>query len=245
MANYRNLLITGGWAHPFDRAAPVLANIIDSTFEQRMQSTVVWDLPDARDALAVEDFDLITVFACWFTMRDPRYSAEQRTTWARSIDLDLRELLLAHRDAGRPLFAMHTATICFDEWPQWGEWLGGQWDWKASYHPPIGDVSLTARMHHPIVSGVGDFTVVDECYSKLNISSSVLRLAEGQTKHHDAAECLLWCKEDRGRVVYDALGHDVASLTSDAHQRLIRQAVAWLLDEVSVDARASSKTSPL
>lgn len=243
MVNYRNLLITGGWAHPFDSAAPVLADIVDSTFGGRMHSTVVWDLPDARDALAIEDFDLITVFACWFTMRDPRYSAEQRATWARSIDQGLRDLLLAHRDAGRPLFAVHTATICFDEWPQWGEWLGGQWDWEASYHPPIGDVALTTGTNHPIVSGVSNFTVVDECYSKLNISPLVLRLAEGRTKHHDAAECLLWCKDDGGRVVYDALGHDVTSLRSDAHQRLIRHAVAWLLDEVPDDVRASSETS--
>jgi type 1 glutamine amidotransferase len=32
-----------------------------------------------------------------------------------------------------------------------------------------------------------------------------------------------------GRVVYDALGHDVESLSNPEHARLLRQSLAWIV----------------
>jgi type 1 glutamine amidotransferase len=234
MTQHQNLLITGGWAHPFGSAAPRLREILDSVPGVPIRSTVVWDLPDALKALQSQKFDLVTVFACWFTMRDPRYSPAQRTEWAREISGELRELLLEHRDRGGPLFAVHTATICFDDWPEWGKWLGGRWNWAESHHPPLGDVSVRIVAPHPIVAGVGDFVVVDECYSRLSLEPGNTRLAEGRTAQHESPECLLWCKEQGGRVVYSALGHADASLASPAHQRVIQQAVTWLVNDAPI-----------
>ena len=47
--------------------------------------------------------------------------------------------------AGRPILALHTGVICFDDWPGWGELLGGRWDWNRSSHPPLGRVGVCTR----------------------------------------------------------------------------------------------------
>jgi len=228
---FRNLLITGGWAHPCARTAPRLVEILDATTSSHITTDTVWDLDDASRALAENEYDLITVFACWFTMQDARYNDEQRTTWARAIGPRLRAQLLAHRDAQRPLFALHTAPISFDDWPEWGEWMGGSWYWPASYHPPISEVRLAAADRHCIIAGVEKFNVVDECYSKLAVSPDVTVLYSGETDKHEAPEPLVWIKQVGGRVAYDALGHDVESLNVPAHATMIRRCAAWLLGE--------------
>lgn len=234
MGTRSNLLITGGWAHDFVHTAPVLATIIDGTDVVSVKTDVVDDLDEAARALATRDFDVITVYACWFRMLDPRYSEENRARWSRTLTPELRAGLEEHRDSGRPLFAMHTAPICFDEWPQWGEWIGGAWQWGTSFHPAPAELTIDVVGDHPIVHGMSTFTITDERYSKLARSpQSAVQLASRPLESGDTGtEPTLWVHDrPERRAVFNALGHSVSSLEHPNHRTLIRRSMAWLLGE--------------
>lgn len=234
MGTRSNLLITGGWAHDFVHTAPVLATIIDGIEVVSVKTDVVDDLDEAARVLATRDFDVITVYACWFRMLDPRYSEENRARWSRTLTPELRAGLEEHRDSGRPLFAMHTAPICFDEWPQWGEWIGGAWQWGTSFHPAPAELTIDVVGDHPIVHGLSTFTITDERYSKLARSpQSAVQLASRPLESGDTGtEPTLWVHDrPERRAVFNALGHSVSSLEHPNHRTLIRRSMAWLLGE--------------
>jgi type 1 glutamine amidotransferase len=132
---------------------------------------------------------------------------------------------------------MHGASICFDDWPGWRQLLGGVWRWNTSAHPPLsGPVGVRVVDRHPIVAGVGNFSIVDEVYGFLDRTDDVdglLFSPHGGTDHP-----LLWARiVGRGRVVYDALGHHVPSYAVPEHRLIVRRAALWAIgageDEVA------------
>lgn len=77
--------------------------------------------------------------------------------------------------AGRGAVALHHAIAGWAKWPQWHEWLGGQFfyeagEWQGHAVPDSGyrhDVDYTARVlaDHPVTKGVpARFPVCDELY---------------------------------------------------------------------------------
>jgi type 1 glutamine amidotransferase len=153
-----------------------------------------------------------------------------------SLTAAARAALAAHLRAGGGLLGVHTASICFDDWPEWGEALGGRWIWGHSGHPPLGPpVTVRVAAVHPLVDGVGDFTIVDEVYGDLERSADVTGLLTaaqpgepGEPGESGAAQPLLWAREhEGGRVVYDALGHHPASYEVPQHREILRRAIRW------------------
>ena len=109
------VVIVGGWAHPGEQTGPPLAEALESF---GLRSEVVADL-DAAAGLIDAGTDLVVVHACYFQMLDARYNDDQRRAYASLTPEPLRHAIGAHLEAGRPLLAMHTAPISFDDWPQW------------------------------------------------------------------------------------------------------------------------------
>lgn len=225
-----NLLISGGWAHDFGQTAPMLANIIDTGGVEEIRTTVTTELSETEERLRERQWDLISVYACWFRMLDSRYNESQRERWSRSCSQSLRDLLAGYRLRGTPLFALHTAPICFDDWPAWGTWMGGTWEWGQSFHPSPAVLTMRTTTVHPIVKGLGSFRIRDERYSRLSVApASVVHLVSEADDRTSSDEPALWTNSaGLGRVVYDALGHDTESLSNDQHQTLIRRSIAWL-----------------
>lgn len=216
----QQLLITGGWAHDFDRTAPCLSVNLASA---GIATVTVDDLDEAAAALASRDFDLVTVYACWFTMQDSKYD-DTRGRWGRTTPGALRDQITRHVDRGRGILAVHTAPICFDDWPRWGELLGGRWQWGQSWHPQPTDVVVEPLGSHPIVQDIAPFTVTDERYSALAVDDSVEILAWSDTEREPA----LWTNHvGSARVVVDTLGHDERSLTHPAHATMLRRCARW------------------
>ncbi len=149
----RNVMVTGGWAHDFATHAPLLAAAIDVAVPD-LETEIVDDLDALADAV-VAGTDLVTIYACRFRMLDDRYSPEQRAEWAMEIPAAARHAVTAHVSSGRPLFAVHTAAVCFDDWPEWGDLLGGAWSWERSWHPPPEEMIVRFVADHPIVDGLG------------------------------------------------------------------------------------------
>lgn len=217
----RQLIISGGWAHPFDRTAPFLADVLRPA---GFEATIAHDVDEAADLVSQGSFDLLTVYACWFGMADARYD-EVRSIWARQTPAALRSGIDAHVAEGGGVLALHTAPICFDDWPRWPGIVGGAWNWQRSWHPQPGDLVVETDDQHPIVRGLGTFGVVDERYTDLDVSGEAEVIA--WTVDGDRQPAIWTHLDGTARVVYDALGHDERSLGHDDHAVVLRRAALW------------------
>lgn len=223
-APVENLLLSGGFSHPFHETTPALAAVLAS---EGVRSTITEDLEGGIASLASGRFRMVTVNVLRWRMEAERY-AEKRAEWAYSLPEGARAGLRDFVAGGGALLAIHTAAVSFDDWPGWREMVGGAWDWGRSAHPPLGPMRVSVPpSDHPIVAGLGDFEVVDEAYGFLDLMPDVVPLAV--SPHGGVDHPMLWARPfGRGRVVYDALGHDARSYAHPTHAELLRRAARWL-----------------
>ncbi|MDA8366202.1 MAG: ThuA domain-containing protein [Actinomycetota bacterium] len=221
----RNLVLSGGVAHPF---AATSARLVELLAGLGVTSEVEEDLEAGTARLVDGGYDLVTVNALRWRMLPERY-APQRAAHAYSPSPAARQALAGFVGGGGSLLAVHAASICFDDWPEWGEVVGGAWNWDRSSHPPLGPVAVTVRTGaHPIVAGVGDFEVVDEAYGFLDLQPDVEGLMFAA--HGGADHPLLWARHyGLGRVVYSGLGHDERAYRHPAYRIILERAAGWLL----------------
>jgi type 1 glutamine amidotransferase len=220
----RNLIVSGGVGHPFEETSGRLSDLFAA---EGLESEITTDIDDGFAALGDPGvFGLVTVNALRWQMTAEKY-AEARPNWAFALSSPARRGLRAHLDAGGGLLGVHTASICFDDWPEWGEILGGRWNWERSGHPPVGPATIhVADPGDPLVSGVQDFPTFDEIYGFLDLESDVRPLLT--SAHGGGVHPMLWRRlVGRGRVVYDALGHDLRAYDNEAHCTVVRRAARW------------------
>lgn len=218
----RNLILTGGIGHPFADASAALADILAT---EGIVSTITEDIEQGLSDLG--GFDLVTVYALRWRMLVGEKYAPHRQQWAFSLSDAGREALSSFVDAGGGLVALHTAMVCFDDWPAWRTLLGAQWIWGRSAHPPFGPVEATPTgIPHPITDGTPPFALKDEVYGHLGMEPGVEPLLVGDAGA--GSWPLLWARPvGRGRVFVDLLGHDRASLEQPTHRELIRRGARW------------------
>ncbi|MGI5283037.1 ThuA domain-containing protein [Nonomuraea polychroma] len=214
----RNLILSGGLFHDFAATSAALAEVLA---EVGVESEITEDIAGAlREPSEVQ---LITVNALRWQMSQDRF-ADLRAEWSFGLPAEARTTILDHLDRGGGLLCMHAASICFDDWQGWSRVLGGCWTWPKSHHPPLGWTSVRVHGKHPVVDGLRDFDVVDEVYSDLDILPDVEPLASSN------GQPLIWARPvRRGRVFYDALGHDTRSYDNEVHRTLLQRAALWLL----------------
>lgn len=231
--NIRNLMLVGGPYHPADANAPSLTRQLA---ERGVTSDIEQDIEAGCDRLAKGNYPLLTVAALRWRMREPKYDA-LRTQWALDLSEPAREAIRTHLRSGGALLAMHTASICFDGWPQWGEIVGGRWVWGQSGHDPFGDVEVQFDAAPPgsIAAGLASFECRDEVYERQWLAPGVQPLAHARNRVSASGQPgawapVLWTHSwEGGRVVYDALGHDAQSLDHPVHQQLLARAIDWLV----------------
>jgi type 1 glutamine amidotransferase len=222
MAFARAVVLTGGPTHDFPATTGCLSTLLH---EQGLVAELHEDVDDGLRALP--GASLLVVIAVRWTMRAPGTPERYRVRADEdgvSPAADARAALAEHLHGGGGVLAMHTAIICFDDWPEWAATLGGAWRWGRSSHPPLGELAVkVATPGHPLVAGLADFTIVDERYSDLDHGSdppTPLLVADGLP--------LLWARvHGNGRVVYDALGHHAASYAVPEHREIVRRAIRW------------------
>ena len=151
------VVISGGLTHDFPATTACLATLLA---EQGIDAVVHEDVEAGLRSLS--GAALLVVNALRWTMTGPATPDRYRdlaATAGASPSPAARAAVAEHLHGGGGLLGMHTASICFDDWPEWGEALGGVWVWGRSSHPPLG----TARVgviapEHPLVHGLGGFT---------------------------------------------------------------------------------------
>lgn len=227
----RAVVLSGGLSHDFPATTACLQTLLDQAGFAVEVHTGTVGVDSALEALP--GAALLVVNALRWTMTGPgtpdRYR-ERAAEEGASPSAPARAAVAAHLAAGGGVLGMHTASICFDDWSEWGDTLGGRWVWGHSHHPPIGpSVGVTIGSPHPLVDGVDDFTIVDEVYSDLCLRPDVTGLLHATTPGTDGPpRPLLWAREHGGgRVVYDALGHHPPSYEAPAHREIVRRALRW------------------
>ncbi|MGI9624937.1 MAG: ThuA domain-containing protein [Acidimicrobiales bacterium] len=213
--------LVGGWAHPADQTGPAVTDMLESI---GFAPTLV-DHPDGLPEV-LADQDLLVIHGCFFQMLDDRYTPEQREEFSYLSTSRFREAISGWVAAGRPVLAMHTAVLCFDDWDAWPAIAGAQWDWARSYHPPLEEVEVHMA-DDPRTAGLEGFTVSDERYTNLVLLPDVDVVATASSD--GVIEPAAWIhRAGSAPVVYDALGHDARSLGHSGHRALVAQ----LLDQV-------------
>lgn len=227
---HSNLIISGGIFHPFEESSAALADVLRGV---GIESEVVVDVDRGLQALLDDDVDMLTINALRWGMQTGDKYAPYRAEWAYRMPQPSRDRLVNFVRGGGALLGMHTASICFDDWPEWGELLGGRWQWGVSHHPPLGPVSVSPTAHdHPVTRDIRPFDLTDEVYHDLALAADVVPLLVGECALSDGPQPVCWAREfGDGRVVYDALGHNAASLNESQHRRLLGQAARWLLGD--------------
>lgn len=221
----KNLILTGGIYHPFEQSAITLASVLE---EVGVTSVVTSDLDHGFNLLQSGDFDVLSVYALRWSMPQEKFK-DDRATWGYTLSAQHSDAVLAHLKAGKGILALHTAAICFDNWPGWREIVGAGWQWGHSYHPPLGAVEVrTCGPAHPIVADTPAFSLIDEAYTHMDTVPGLQPLMEVRSTTQEAYSPCLWAREfGGGRVVYDALGHDSSSFQHPAHKAIVQRACLW------------------
>lgn len=226
----RAVVLSGGLTHDFPATTSCLAELLGPLGV----STEVHEAVDGA-FLALPGADLLVVNALRWTMTGPgvpdRYR-QQADAEGASPSPAARAAFADHLAAGGGVLAMHTAALCFDDWPEWGDALGARWIWGRSQHPPLGPeiaVSVTGDDH--LVEGVDGFCLVDEVYGDMELADDLdPLLAAPQPGPDGRVMPLLWRREHGGgRVVYDALGHHPPSYAVREHAQIVARAARWTL----------------
>lgn len=224
-------MLTGGadYAHDFSTTGPELAAI---AAEAGFTSVVVPHPDDLIDVLAPDSgsqsVDVLIVNALRWRMLADRH-AQWRDAWAYTTGPETRQAIENFVARGGGLVGNHTAPICFDDWSEWGDILGGAWDWDRSGHPPLGPISAQITSHHPITDGVtSPLLLDDEVYAELNIRPEVHVLATAKRSPDDHDQPMVWAHTYRnGRAAFCCFGHDTRSLRHVGVRRILYQAIQW------------------
>jgi len=222
----RALILSGGVAHDYARTSPMLAEIL-----QEVDIDV--EIHEALDVLRGEvlaGFDML-VLNCvrWTCDQTPDW----RDQWRSELPVAAQQALLKFLGAGRGLLALHAATICFDDWPEFRNILGAWWEWGAgnSGHAPLQEHRMrVVRTGHAVTEGLSDFAIVDELYTNPRITDFVTPLIEADWE--GTSHPILWTRQyGDARVCYNALGHGVEAFANAANRVLLQRAAMWVLRE--------------
>ena len=223
----QNLILVGGIFHDFQASAEALAMILAPL---GIESRIEADLDAGIASLADNPVDLLTVNALRWEMIGEKYDP-YREAEAYSPPHKTRLAIEAHLQTGGALLGLHTASICFSDWPEWGSLLGGHWVWGTSFHPQPETVSVVPDQNN-VLGNLPPFAVHDELYTDLWIEPGAQVLAHVRSAAMPTPQPIVWSQTvGAGRVIHDALGHDSESLQHPSHAQLLRETVKWALAE--------------
>jgi len=149
-------------------------------------------------------------------------------------------------DDGKGFIGVHSATITFTHWPEYGEMIGGYFDehpWKT-FDAPI-------LVEDPRFPGMAQwphaFTLKDEVYQikdfsrakcrvLMTLDASKLDLHNSHVHRTDRDFAVAWAKMyGKGRVFYSTLGHVDENWDKPEFQKMYVEAIKWALGLVNAD----------
>ena len=149
-------------------------------------------------------------------------------------------------DDGKGFIGIHSATITFTDWPEYGEMIGGYFDehpWEHFDAPiVVEDPAFPGMQEWP-----HSFIFHDEIYQIRNFSRDKLRvlmrldaskldLTNSHVHRKDKDFAVTWAKMyGKGRVYYSTLGHPVENWDRPELQAMYVGAIKWAMGLVDAD----------
>ena len=220
----KNLIFTGGIFHPFDETSETLSNIINN-FGYKSEITI-----DIEEGIKnINEYDLITFNALRWRMLNHEKYIPYIDEWQFSLSNKSKVLLKDFISKGGKMLAFHTSSICFDDWDGWTKLLGGKWDWNKSFHPPIEKIEVSPIKNHLLGKSIENFKIKDEVYHNLKIEKNSQPFLSARSNATKEDHIIGWTSEyQKGRTVYNALGHDSESLQNPFMINIIKNSLLWL-----------------
>ena len=215
----RALIVWGGWeGHEPEQVADLFQGMLES---ESFEVEVSGSLDGFKLADTISDLRLIVPIV---TMA--KIEADQRDPVLRAV-----------ADRGVGIAGCHGGMCdAFRDDTEWQFMTGGQW----VAHPGNDGVRYTVEIEkstqHPITNGLQDFEVVSEqYYLHTDPGNTVLATTKFPTRGaggpHEANPCRMpqvWTKMyGKGRVFYNALGHQRSVLEQPVPKELMRRGFLW------------------
>jgi uncharacterized protein len=161
-----------------------------------------------------------------------QYDAIVLTIYNKSVPTitdPAKENLLDFVKNGKGFCVQHLGSASFPKWEEFTKLCGRHWVMGTSGHGPRGVFKVkVVNQDHPITTGIKDFKIFDELYSKLQGDSDITVLASAYSEWSKQEEPLVMCRPyGKGRSVHNALGHDFKAIKNPAMAKIIRRSVEW------------------
>lgn len=226
-------MLAGGspHAHDFDAIGDALAELVRASGHDVERVDDPGRAGRRLDDMTRPPIDALVMDGLWWRMEGDAYD-EWRDRHGYSPPHEVRTALVEWVRGGGGLVALHTTVICFDDWPEWSDVVGGGWQWGTSSHPPYGPVVARIVRDHPIVDSLAtNLRLDDEVYGDLALDERIEVLVEARRTDDDDPQPVVWTHRfGAGRVVFDGFGHDAASIRHHDNARIITQAIDWVAD---------------
>ena len=219
------MILSGGVAHDYGATSPILATALE---EVGIESNIHEDFSAVEDG-SLGDFDMLTLNCVrWTCDQTPNW----RDEWHFELSSRARKELLSFFARGKGMLALHCATICFDDWPEYRKILGAWWDWNHSGHAPFQDHAICIRStSHPITRDLEDFVIKDELYTNPRSYDPLEPLIDAPWE--DTRHPVLWVRDyGKARICYNALGHGVEAFEHPVNRLLLQRAALWVLNKL-------------
>jgi type 1 glutamine amidotransferase len=183
------------------------------------------------NARNLNDFDAVL----FFTGGDLKMDEQQKADFLSFI-----------HDDGKGFIGVHSATITFTNWPEYGEMIGGYFDehpWVTFDAPIIvEDPTFPGMQQWP-----RNFVIRDEIYQMKNYSRDKLRVLmrldagkldlQNKNVHRtDRDFAVTWAKMyGKGRVYYTTLGHVEENWDKPEFQKMLIEAIKWSMNLEDAD----------
>lgn len=170
-------------------------------------------------------------------------SGEEQKTAARQFDDAVKKSILEYVRSGKGLVGIHAATAALQNWPDYGQMMGGYY--AGHIHQEV-IIKLDDRKH-PINDCFGGkpFRIRDEVYifrapySRENlrvIASLDLSQMEDPQKRPDKDYAISWVRAyDKGRVFYTTLGHEPATYWNPVFLQHLAAGVQFAIGDLEGD----------
>jgi type 1 glutamine amidotransferase len=138
---------------------------------------------------------------------------------------------------GKGMIFLHHSLVSYQHWPEFQHIIGGKYieleyyngaTMKGStYHEDITlDIKIVNK-NHPVTHGLSDFSIFDEGYRDIEMSSSIDPLLS--TSHPDCTPVVAWANEYKNsKIIYILLGHGQQAHENQDYRKLIRNAISWV-----------------
>ena len=222
-----------------------------ATYEKLGQQTGLWDTFIRTDTQLL-------------TKTDPKKNNQKTLNYFDAVffyttgELPLdeqqkKDLLSFVRDDGKGFIGGHSAADTFYKWQEYGEMVGAYFDlhpWHQRVRINVEDRSFPATAHLPAqIEILDEIYQFKEPYSRekvrvlMSIDTSSVDLKAKMVKRTDKDFAVMWVKKyGKGRVFFNALGHDMEAYDRPDMQKLIIESVKWVMGITDGDSTPRPRT---